>query len=111
MSTAAHHRADTRVLPPQSSLGYFDHCNNFFNYRAQTPFSSGPYGPQSGPCSATQNITDLWDTEGPAGSLGHGRYIEELLSERAMQTIRSHDPTRPFFLYLLRLTRHCSEDS
>ena len=37
-------------------------------------------GRQTGPCPVSQNITDLWDTDGPAGKLGHGTYIEALFS-------------------------------
>ena len=34
-----------------SSLGYFDHCNDYYSYRAQTPFQGGlDKGGLGGPC-------------------------------------------------------------
>lgn len=57
-----------------SSLGYFDHCNDYNTYRPQTPFHNEKGAvADSGPCSSNQSITDLWDTDGPARELaGHG---------------------------------------
>ena len=67
-----------------SSLGYFDHCNDYNTYRAQTPFAGGiEHGGLGGPCPENSSITDLWDTDGPAHMLaGHGTYEEELFSAR-----------------------------
>ena len=85
-----------------SSLGYFDHCNDYNTYRPQTPFhnENGAVA-DSGPCDPNVTMTDLWDTDGPAALLaGHGVYEERLLSDRAEQILAAHDPAQPLFFYV-----------
>ena len=77
-----------------SSLGYFDHENDFWTYRPQTPFSSW-----HGPCNASEHIRDLWDTDKPAIALADGTYEEEILFRRATEIIEQHPPSDPLFLY------------
>lgn len=85
-----------------SSLGYFDHCNDFFSYRAQSPFAGNvSTGGQNGPCHQNQTIKDLWDTDGPADAImADSRMYEELLfAKRATEILDAHDPEVPLFLY------------
>ena len=85
-----------------SSLGYFDHENDFWNYRPQTPFSSW-----HGPCNASEHIRDLWDTDKPAIALADGTYEEEILFRRATELIEQHPPSDPLFLYYAFHIVHC----
>jgi arylsulfatase I/J len=85
----------------QSSLGYFDHCNDYYNYRPQTPFSSGVFGPMRGPCPPNQTMIDLWDTDGPFNNsnIPAEEYEEARFSARALSILHKHDPTVPLFFY------------
>jgi arylsulfatase I/J len=76
-----------------SSLGYFDHENDYYDFRPETPFNTTF---ERGPCPSTRQYKDLWDTDGPAaaaaaGAIAAGEYEEALLLERATRIIQSHD--------------------
>lgn len=102
-----------------TSLGYFDHENDYFNYRPQTPFNTSGFG---GPCPINASLRDLWDTDKPAPGLADGSaslfvhrisnstgltgfdndvgtYEEEILFRRATEIIQAHDTSTPLFLY------------
>eukprot|EP00662_Eupelagonemidae_sp_cell21_P017701 gene17701-62317_t len=94
-----------------TSLGYFDHCNDYYTYRAQTPYKGwSGFGP--GPCSQNQSITDLWDTDGPAAAVaGRGVYEEALMSQRATDILAAHDPEIPLFFYYAFHLVHADPDN
>ena len=75
---------------------------DFWTYRPQTPFSSS-----HGPCNASDQIKDLWDTDKPATAVADGTYEEEILFGRASQIIEGHPPSAPLFIYYAFHIVHC----
>jgi len=73
----------------ETTLNYFDSGNNMYD---STTVQNCQIG--------REWITgvDLWNTDGPATKLA-GTYEERLFGNRALQLIRDHDVSTPFFLY------------
>ena len=75
-----------------SSFGYYHHANDYYTEKT----GSCKYeGKQHSP-------VDLWDTDNPATGIngtGPDNYEEGLFKEHLLQVVKSHDPTRPLFLY------------
>ena len=116
-----------------TSLNYFDACNDYVRVKCQPPcdakgllcrcgrLTPSPPVPSSQwdnrflqPCTTdnmatTFNVTDLWDSHGPAKGLNNSVkcsqanqqtgcvYEDELIAQRVLDTIAAHDPTTPLF--------------
>lgn len=74
-----------------TTLNYFDSGNNYYDSTTEQncldPLTND-----------TVIAVDLWDTSGPATHL-NGSYEERIFGARAVQLIRAHNATTPFFLY------------
>eukprot|EP00936_MAST-01D_sp_MAST-1D-sp1_P000995 g995.t1 len=84
-----------------TSLGYFDHQNDYYTLRPETPFNTTF---DHGPCPVSKRYKDLWDTNGPATGaaadmIAAGAYEEALLLDRATHIIQTHNISAPLFLY------------
>ena len=49
-------------------------------------------------CNKTP-VVDLWDNNQPAWGLNGTDYEEAMFTERVLQVVKHHDPTKPLFLY------------
>eukprot|EP01064_Diplonema_japonicum_P013579 TRINITY_DN2111_c2_g1_i1.p1 TRINITY_DN2111_c2_g1~~TRINITY_DN2111_c2_g1_i1.p1 ORF type:complete len:544 (+),score=167.27 TRINITY_DN2111_c2_g1_i1:47-1633(+) len=76
-----------------TSLGYFEHKNDFYTMKAMQTSCNGTY--------------DLWDTDKPSPSLAGSKYEEELFEERLTSIIHGHNPAQPLFLFYTPHVAHC----
>ena len=77
-----------------TSLGYFEHKNDFYTSLAMQTKCSGTY--------------DLWDTDHPAYDLAaEGTYEEWLFRDRLLSVIKDHDPVDPLLLFYTPHVVHC----
>ena len=78
-----------------SSLGYFEHKNDFWTKGIMQSKCL-----DAGGVGAYANLTDLWDTDQPAASemFDESVYEEGLFRDRALSILRAHDPRIPLFL-------------
>ena len=66
-------------------FGYFNGMNDY-------------YTEWVGKCNQIP-VVDLWDTNQPAWGLNGTDYEEAMFTERVLQVVKNHDPTKPLFLY------------
>lgn len=83
-----------------TSLGYFEHKNDFWTKGIMQSecmtAGNGSYG----------NLTDLWDTDGPAQITP--QYEEALFRDRVVSIIRHHpSPDEPLFILYTPHVAHC----
>lgn len=74
-----------------TSLGYFDHKNDFWSRGIMSAACPGAFG----------NLSDLWDTSGPASRsvINGDAYEEAIFRDRVLSIIAAHDQSkRPLFL-------------
>ena len=70
----------------ESSLGYFQHSNNY-------------YSEIMGTCDNKTGIVDFWDTDKPAYEANGTDYEEALFKQRVLDIINNHNTSTPLFLY------------
>ena len=83
-------RRSTRRFTPQhtpqgrgydTSLGYFEHKNDFWSMKSMQTTCSGTY--------------DLWDTDRPAFKLAGSAYEEYVFRDEALRVLAAHPPSVP----------------
>ena len=87
-----------------TSLGYFEHKNDFWTRGIMQSSCLKAGG------GAYANLTDLWDTTAPAprSVIDSGAYEEAIFRDRALSIINAHDPSKqPLFLLYTPHVAHC----
>ena len=76
-----------------TSLGYFEHKNDFWSMKSMQTTCSGTY--------------DLWDTDRPAFKLAGSAYEEYVFRDRMATIVAEHDPADPLLLFYTPHVAHC----
>lgn len=102
-----------------SSLGYFEHKNDFWTQLCYQSACCHNFNSKQGKNVLNHwegpipeefhglNITDLWDTDKPAANFNGTDYEEFIFIQRMQNIIDSHDPSDPLFLFYAPHIAHC----
>jgi len=106
----ATHKHTPRGRGYSTSLGYFEHKNDYWTQKCYQSKCCRDYGLLEGRTEGPYydlNITDLWRDDGPASDLNGTDYEEFIFLRRIEELLDAHNQEEPLFLFYAPHIAHC----